>query len=134
MVALIGCGKKKSSVPCYAMDMYQGPLFKAKREYCEKKGIPFYIISAKFGLLRPRQLIEPYDVTLKRFTPEHRIKWGKKVVSQLEREGVLRGSKILVLAGKEYCEYINTQYNVVNPLKNLGLFKQVSALRKMTEG
>ena len=134
MIALIGCGKKKSSQTCYAQDMYQGLLFKTKRMYCESRGIPFYIISAKYGLLRPRQVISPYDTTLKRFTPEHRIEWGKKVVSQMEAQGIRRGSRILALAGKEYLEYIRTQYEVVNPLKNLGLFKQVSFLQELIKG
>jgi cytoplasmic iron level regulating protein YaaA (DUF328/UPF0246 family) len=54
--------------------MYQGRLFKAVRNYCEKMGFDYVIISAKYGLLRPDDVIEGYEMVLKTKEDVERIR------------------------------------------------------------
>lgn len=70
-IILIGCGKKKTppSVHQIARDLYTGPLFRARRGYAELSLQPWYIVSARHGLLRPRDTLLPYDFTIKQMPP-----------------------------------------------------------------
>lgn len=60
---VIACGSKKRNHPAPARDMYVGSLFKNARRAAESTGLPWYIMSAKYGILRPDDIIEPYDMT-----------------------------------------------------------------------
>ena len=60
---VIACGSKKRNHPAPARDMYVGSLFKNARRAAESTGLPWYIMSAKYGILRPDDMIEPYDMT-----------------------------------------------------------------------
>jgi hypothetical protein len=66
---IVGCGKAKIWSRGHhvgrvkAQDAYIGSLFKSARRFAEKRGANWLILSAKYGLLRPDQLISDYDVT-----------------------------------------------------------------------
>ena len=60
-IAIIACSNKKRDVTCHARDMYQGQLFKFSVEYAESWGMPWYIISAKYGIIHPDKMIDPYN-------------------------------------------------------------------------
>ena len=45
-----------------AKDAYIKPGFQAWRSYAEKTGLPWFILSTKYGLIQPDQLIERYNV------------------------------------------------------------------------
>lgn len=61
---LIGCGKRKSPNPCRADAMYRGSLFVKRLEYANRSGWPFFIVSAKYGLIPPDTLIAPYNLRI----------------------------------------------------------------------
>ena len=63
-ILLIGCGKSKLTHAAQARDLYTGPLFRARRAFAEASGCPWFIVSAKYHLLHPETLIEPYDCRL----------------------------------------------------------------------
>jgi hypothetical protein len=44
---LLGCVKRKRASPDRARDLYISPLWRARREYAEALGDPWYIVSAK---------------------------------------------------------------------------------------
>lgn len=61
-IAIINCGSVKKDYACPAKEMYEdGRLFKKMREYVEKTYDKYYILSGKYGLLEPDQVIEPYE-------------------------------------------------------------------------
>ncbi len=60
---LVGCGATKREDACEARDLYTGPLFTASRRYAEASGLPWLILSAKHGIIRPDRVIAPYDMT-----------------------------------------------------------------------
>ena len=101
-IVLVGCVKKKRDYESLAKNLYVSPLWKFRRVYAEQLGCPWYILSAKYGLLLPDDRIKPYDLMLK----EKCYEWSQRVLDKLiARELVLKGKKIEVHAGKHYVEF-----------------------------
>ena len=69
-LTIIGCGKAKiwsrhrRAGRIKAQDAYVGPLFKLARRFAQNGGRNWLILSAKYGLVLPDQLISDYDVTV----------------------------------------------------------------------
>jgi hypothetical protein len=104
-VILIGCVRTKKAVASPASELFASPLFDGRRRYAAGSGRPWYILSAKFGLLAPSDVIGPYDVYLAAQSPEYQRAWGEFVVAQLEQhEHALRGRRIEVHAGAAYVD------------------------------
>jgi hypothetical protein len=85
--------------------LFASPLFAGRRSYATASGLPWYILSAKFGLLAPDDVIGPYDVYLAEQSPGYRKAWGEFVVAQLEQlQPGLRGRTVEVHAGAAYVD------------------------------
>lgn len=65
-IVIISCGKSKNrGTDCKAKDAYNGQSFLLKRKYAELSGHTWLILSAKYGLLKPEDKINPnYDMTI----------------------------------------------------------------------
>lgn len=103
---LVGCVKRKLAVPALARDIYASPLWRFRREYAEQCAVPWFILSAKHGLLDPDTYIEPYDLALADLPSAERRDWSHRVLDQFrEVTAVVAGKTIEVHAGKMYVEY-----------------------------
>jgi hypothetical protein len=61
-IALIGCSKRKLGHSAPARELYQGTLFKYSVRYVEQVlGIKWAVLSTKYGLVFPEEVIEPYS-------------------------------------------------------------------------
>jgi hypothetical protein len=104
-VILVGCVRTKKAVASAACELFASPLFEGRRRYAAGAGRPWYILSAKFGLLAPGDVIGPYDVYLADQSPGYRKAWGEFVTAQLEQhEQGLGGRRIEVHAGAAYAD------------------------------
>lgn len=112
-IALVSCVKTKADKPKPAKELYISPLFRKSSTYAQKVGDEWYILSAKYGLLSPEQVISPYEKTLRNMGASDRRNWAKRVLKQLT-DIVSAGDEIVILAGKDYRE------NLINPLINMG--------------
>jgi hypothetical protein len=102
-LVLIGCVRTKKAAATRAEELFASPLFERRRNYALVSGLSWFILSAKFGLLAPDDVIGPYDVYLKDQSPGYRKSWGEFVVAQLEqRLPSLHGLTIEVHAGEAY--------------------------------
>jgi len=63
-VCIVGCGASKAAAPCEARDLYTGPLFRAARAHVERLGCPWWVLSARFGLIEPWRTLPPYEATI----------------------------------------------------------------------
>lgn len=134
-VTLVGCGGSKLPAPAAARDLYTSNLFRKSRAYAEHVGAPWYIASAKHGLLRPETVIAPYDVRLgagRDAPPIHQ--WANGLVAALAAVQP-RMSTLTVLAGETYVTPIEwalrgTGIAVLDPLHGLGIGMR---LRWLTE-
>jgi hypothetical protein len=106
------CTKEKlgydSSVKVPAKLMYQGRLFKTVKNYCEKMGFDYVIISAKYGLLHPDDVIEGYEMVLKTKEDVERI---RPQVEEKLRPLLERYDKVIVIAGKQYREVLKNLWD-----------------------
>lgn len=102
---LVGCVKRKRSQPCPARDLYESPLWRGRREYAERSGAPWYILSAEYYLLAPEVWISPYDLALKDLKREERRAWSRRVLDELRvRFPDLAGKTVECHAGKHYLD------------------------------
>jgi uncharacterized protein DUF6884 len=77
-----------------------------------QNGGEWFVLSAKYGLIRPTQVIEPYNETLLTMGKESRLTWGTWVFNQLwwsEKAGAERD--IVILAGEAYREVSGAAYS-----------------------
>lgn len=100
-IVIIACGKTKNDVPkCEAKDAYIGVPFKFKREYAEKSGYSWFIMSAKYGLLRPNSMINPnYNVTIK--SKKDIVQLSSKVKRQIPKHIEFTFADEIVFLGPE---------------------------------
>ncbi|MGI8497740.1 MAG: DUF6884 domain-containing protein [Gemmatimonadaceae bacterium] len=75
-VALVSCVKTKGVSSAPAEDLYTSPLFRALRAYAKTHAGEWYVLSAKHGVLRPEQVIAPYEQTLNAMPKRKRVAWG----------------------------------------------------------
>ena len=102
---LVGCVKKKRPNAGPAQDIYTSTLWQYRRAYAELHGCPWYILSAKHGLLAPGTWIERYDLALPDLSAFERREWSLGVLDALAAEvPTLDGKTIEVHAGKHYVE------------------------------
>lgn len=128
-ITLVACCGPKLAEPAAAADLYISPLFKKARTYAERKG-RWFILSALHGLLDPKSVISRYDVTLKNMPATKRREWGQKVKKQMDDAG-LTGLPLVALAGADYVKpLIDAGLTVSQPMKGLGIGKQLQWLKK----
>ena len=63
-LCLVSCVAKKAPHPAPAKDLYRSRWFVLAREWVERERLPWYILSAKHGLVHPDTSVAPYDETL----------------------------------------------------------------------
>jgi len=131
-VLLLGCVKLKASSPQQAKDLYVSNLFLKRRGYADQRGLPWFVLSAEHGLLRPDDLVAPYDVELKAQPASYRRVWGAWVIERLRREvGTLTGVRLEVHAGDAYAEALDEPIaasgaELIRPLQGLMLGEQLA--------
>jgi hypothetical protein len=99
---LLGCVKKKLEHEAPAKDLYSSQLWKGRRGYAESTGRPWYILSARYGLVDAERLLEPYNLALSELPAVERRAWGQRVVEQLAERVSLDGAVFEVHAGSDY--------------------------------
>ncbi|MCK4872833.1 MAG: hypothetical protein KAS72_08925 [Phycisphaerales bacterium] len=104
-IALVSCVKSKRSSDSPARDLYTSALFRKMRAYAERNADGWYVLSAKYGLVHPGTIIEPYELTLKTMSRAERRAWADAVHKQMQAQGLLQpGRTFLWLAGRPYKE------------------------------
>jgi len=98
-VCLISCVKKKARTPQQAATLYSSPLFHKMKCYAESVSDLWFILSAEHGLLRPTDIVAPYERTLKSMSLPERRQWAARVYSDLSKF-LSPGDDVVVLAGR----------------------------------
>lgn len=115
-IGLVACTKRKQPYTCTAREMYRpSALFRKAAAHCAREYDKWYVLSAKYGLISPHDIIEPYDKTLKTMSLAERKAWGQTVSAQLRRLG---NHEYLAHAGRNYVEPLSG-VNVINVLSGL---------------
>jgi hypothetical protein len=106
-IALVSCTKLKADYSCSTREMYQeSSLFKKATKYIEQQDYnDWFVLSAKYGLLRQDDQIETYDLTLNKMKVTERKTWSELVLKQIHGMQ-LNISQIDFYAGVKYREYL----------------------------
>lgn len=133
-VALVACVSKKNLTAMPARDLYVSTWFRQASLYASRVADNWYILSAKYGLVAPEMVIEPYDETLNRMPASARRAWARRVLVDLEQ--ILEPDDcVIFLAGQRYrqdlMEPIQTMgSNVEIPMEGLRIGEQLHWLKQ----
>lgn len=133
-IALVSCVKTKAPEPQKARNLYTSSLFRFSSSYAETITNQWYILSAKYGLVHPDEIIAPYEKTLNKMPAAERKAWAADVLESL-KDIVGPGDKIVFLAGVKYRQDLIRQLKnwgctVSIPLEGLSFGQQLSWLKK----
>lgn len=133
-VYLVSCVSKKLQRRARARDLYTSTWFVKARAYVEMTGSPWFILSAKYGLVSPDQVLSPYELTLNSMSMTHRCAWAERVKCQMDKS-LPPTEHIVILAGSRYREFLmdylhDRARSVRIPMRGLGIGKQLQYLTK----
>ena len=135
-LCLVSCVSVKRPVPSRARDLYASPWFRKARACVEAMRCPWYILSAKYGLLDPNSTIDPYNQTLKTMPVNRRRAWASGVIEHLAPR--LAGvNSVTFLAGRAYREFLEPELRgrgltIYVPMEGMGIGRQLSWLADQT--
>lgn len=129
-IVLISCASKKLPHESRARDLYASPLFRKNLQYAESlEPDNIFILSAKYGVVKLDQKIQPYNETLNNMNSGKRKQWANQVLHSLEDLTDLERDDFVFLAGKNYREHIIPSINHYEiPMKGLEIGRQLQWL------
>lgn len=131
-VVLVSCVSQKRARATAAKDLYVSDWFVKARAYAERLGVPWFILSAEYGLVDPDAVIAPYEKTLNTMSSPARRDWADRVFSQL-RSAAPDARSVVFLAGARYREFLAERLRargitVEVPMQGLRIGEQLSWL------
>lgn len=131
MNIFLACTKTKADKKCAAKDMYTSDLFKKSYQYAEKLGGNIWILSAKYGLLSPGDIIAPYNQTLVGASEMECKKWAYKVYYQMVDKRINFEEEAVFLCGKNYYKYLIAKFSKGSaPLAHMRIGQQLKFLKE----
>lgn len=135
-IVLISCVKKKLPHKAKVERLYVSPLFKGFLRYARNLNPDsIFVVSAKHGLLKLDQEIEPYNSTLKDMSSDQVRAWADRVLEQLRQLADLQSDHFIILAGEKYRKYLvpyMASFEV--PFQRMSFGKQLQYLAGQTHG
>jgi hypothetical protein len=104
-ICLISCVRAKRDCLSPAADLYVSPWFAKAKQYARKYCEQWYILSTEHGILRPEDIVKPYEKTLNRMPKSAREIWARSVFADLKQR-IEPTDQITILAGMRYREFL----------------------------
>ena len=133
-IYLLSCVAQKRTNPAPARDLYISSWFQKARSYADRTGLPWFVLSAKYGLVHPDKVLAPYELTLNTMRVADRRRWASGVLAQMEPR--LEGANSVVfLAGLRYREFLGPALqrlgvDVSVPMERLRIGEQLKWLTR----
>lgn len=127
-IVVVGCGERKLDRPAPAQQLYTGSYFAA----CSLTAAAiapgrWFILSARYGLVAPSKVLEPYEQTL--WMP------GAVTAAEVARQAAalgLAGQTVTALCGRRYADLAAEVWGyVLRPLAGVGIGKQRHVLAQL---
>jgi cytoplasmic iron level regulating protein YaaA (DUF328/UPF0246 family) len=136
-IVLVSCVSKKSTIACPARSLYTSDWFIKAARYADQTSQEWYILSAKYGLVHPDQVLEPYNTTLKTMDKRARQAWAEWVFASLQPR-LSPGDTVIFLAGQAYREFLADRISRLGckieiPMEGLRIGEQLHWLSQPTE-
>jgi hypothetical protein len=142
-LVIVPCGQGKlwdrqpKVGPTPARDAYTGAPFKVNREFAERFGARWVILSAKYGFISPDFVIPgPYEVTFKRKSTNPISVAALR--AQVRDQGLGQFPTVIGLGGKEYVSAVREAFalwpvKLLFPFAGLPIGKMMQATRRAIE-
>jgi hypothetical protein len=127
---LIACSQSKLNRAAPARALYTGQAFKLAVKAAEAAKADILILSALHGVLEPEDIIAPYECYLGGLPTIERVIWASVTAAQLAPH---RDRFAVILAGKHYAAACDEFTNKREPLKGLGIGRQLSFLKNAAQ-
>jgi hypothetical protein len=113
-------------------------LFRKRVEHVESRGLPWYILSAKSGLIKPSLMLRNYNATMGELSGIEVAEWHLGVANELMsalwydfRSPKLSSVSVELHAGAKYCEPLGAilqmfGVQVIKPVNSLGIGQQLA--------
>lgn len=133
IIYLVSCVSIKQENEAQAEDLYVSDWFKKAKAYAKSNTDSWFILSAKYGLVHPSEVIQPYELTLNKMLKAERTKWSQTVLEELLTK-TSPGDHLVFLAGSHYREFLipalsKAGYTTEVPLANMGIGEQLRWLK-----
>lgn len=135
VIALISCSSKKLDRPALARDLYTSALFRMSVAYVTNVlHVPWFVVSARHGLLHPDTRVTPYDVSVVKMRKRERAAWAHRIresIRDLRCWKVGQRRTLTVLAGGEYAWAVCTMpgYHVMEPMRGMMIGQRLAWLK-----
>ena len=103
-VVLVASSGGHGPEPVPVAILFRSPQFASARARAERSGFPWFVLSAKHGLLDPSDVISPYQVQIDERSASYRAAWGEWVVAQLSERVPLEGVTVEVHGGVDFAQ------------------------------
>jgi hypothetical protein len=103
-VVLIGSSGATSPAPVPVDELFRSAGFARAREHAVRSDFPWFVLSAKHGLLDPGDVVAPFDVELADRSTGYRSAWGEWVTAQLGERLQLAGVTVEVHGGVDFAQ------------------------------
>ena len=103
-VVLIGSSGVTADGPVPVAELFRSPGFARAREHAVHSQLPWFVLSAKHGLLEPDDVVAPYDLELGDASTVYRSAWGEWVAAQLGERVQLQGATVEVHGGVDFAQ------------------------------
>lgn len=135
LLALAGAQRRR---PAPARELCTSTWFRLARAYAESQDCPWLLLSAKYGLVSPTEVISPYHFDVTTMGVSQRRSWGQRIGDEARRKLPL-SEQIVLVAGMRYCECLlphlsELTEHVYLPLAGLSVGFQCGWLRCHTHG
>lgn len=126
-IGFISCCKTKRTGTAPASEIYCSPLFNYSYQYALQTCDRVYILSAKYGLLKPTDSITNYEQTLNGATDKVKRIWALATFRQIKNE-VTEFDEIVWFAGENYRQYLKRMFanKQTVPLKGMAFGQQLA--------
>ena len=109
------------------------PLFRYSSAYCEKEYDQVYILSAKYGLISPKDTIESYDEDVNTKRKKAFERWLFDTTEQI-RKAFPIGTELYFHTGRRYRQLISQledEYTCFEPMKGLAIGQQMQKYKEL---
>lgn len=135
-IALVACCSRKAPEPMAARDLYRGDLFRKSVALVEQRRLPWFVLSARHGVLEPGENVAPYDFTMADMSRADRERWARRACTELAL--LVKPCAVLMLAGVAYREELAPMleargFVVETPLVGLGIGRQKQRLVELAK-
>lgn len=128
---LISCVSQKLDIRAPAASLYTSPLFRFNMAYARRlRPDRIFILSAKYGVLEPGDMVEPYEQTLSTMSATHRRAWAAGVLHSLNMRTDLTRDAFIILAGARYREHLMAHLvHARVPMEGMAIGRQLQFLK-----